>query len=229
VLDALRAIERNSAENAKRARQLASSVYQYAIASRRAVHDPAAGLAKAFVPRKTTHRPAFTDPKQVANLLRAIGGYSGQTATIAALKTLALTFVRPAEVRKANRSEFDLDGAQWVIPAARMKMRREHVVPLSAQVVALLRPMRRSDGLVFPSLRPHRALSENTLNAALRALGYDTRTQHCAHGFRSPASTLLHELGFPYNRSARLTERRAMMQRWADYLDELQTGQLLAA
>lgn len=240
MLEALCRIEKDSLENAKRARQLGSAVFQYAIASRRAKQDPAAGLARALTTAKTVHRPALTEPKAVGDLLRSIDGYRGHSSTVAALRTLALVFVRPSELRNATWSEIDLDGAQWVIPAERMKMRREHVVPLATQTVELLSALPRTGTLVFPSLRPQRPLSENTLNVALRGIGYDTKTQQCAHGFRSTASTLLHELGFPaevielqlahaqrsqvaaaYNRSTRLQERRVMMQSWANYLDEL--------
>lgn len=253
LLKALRAVEsEGKRETAKRCRQIASRVFRYAVATGRATRDPAADLEGALEPPPVKHRPALTDPRDVATLMRAIRAYGGQPATRAALEILALTFVRPGELRLAKWREFDLDSATWVIPAERMKMRREHVVPLSEQAVAILRELRPitdrgPDSLVFPSLRPGRPLSDNTLNAALRHLDYDTRTQHCAHGFRSTASTLLHELGWDsdviecqlaharpgvggiYNRAHRLAERARMMQAWADYLDGLTSGARIVA
>jgi integrase len=238
-------------ETAHRVRALCSRVFRYAIQTGRAERDPAQDLKGALAPAKTTSFAAITDPKALGAMLRAIDGYHGQPATRAALQVLALTFVRPGELRQAKWGEFDLDGAQWVVPAGRMKMRREHVVPLSSQAVAILRELakvteRGPDSYVFPSLRPARPLSDNTLNAALRTLdfGHDT---HVAHGFRSTASTLLHGMhdanGQPmfssqvieaqlahtdrnairavYNRSEYLPQRRAMMEHWAGYLDEL--------
>src|SRR5690606_27796125 len=152
-----------------------SRVFRYAVATGRATRDPAADLEGALEPPPVKHRPALTDPRDVATLMRAIRAYGGQPATRAALEILALTFVRPGELRLAKWREFDLDSATWVIPAERMKMRREHVVPLSEQAVAILRELRPitdrgPDSLVFPSLRPGRPLSDNTLNAALRHL-----------------------------------------------------------
>ena len=199
------------------------------------------------MPVKVQHRPAITSPDAFGALLRAIKAYPGQRITREALRLLALTFPRPGELRHALWREFDLRNAQWVIPAARMKMRRDHIVPLARQSVSLLEELYELTGhqaLVFPSLRPGRPLSGNTLNMALRSLGYDTQTQHCAHGFRSSTSSMLHELGKPsqvielqlahkdqnevrriYNRSERLQERRELMQEWADYIDQLTAGQ----
>lgn len=245
LLTILRKVESDGKhETARRCRQIASRIFRYAIRTGKATRDPAADLEDALVPPTVTHRPAITDAKAFGALLRAIAGYGGQPATKAALELLALTFVRPGELRLAKWREFDLDAAQWVVPAERMKMRREHIVPLSSRAVAILeelRPItdRGVDSYVFPSLRPRRPLSDATLTVALRNLDYDTTNEHCAHGFRSSASTLLHELGFEpdviecqlaharpgvggiYNRSHRLAERKRMMESWSDYLDGL--------
>ncbi len=259
ILAALRSIEAEGKhETAHRALGYVQRIYEFAIAVGRATRDASSGLGKALAPVAVKSHAAVTDPEDFGRLLRAIDHYVGQPATIAALKLLPLVFTRPGELRQAQWSEFDLDrkpardgssGPQWVIPAARMKLRAEHVVPLASQAVDLLRSLRELTGageLVFPSLRPRRPLSENTFNLALRNLGYDGAT-HVSHGFRSSASTLLHELGFPpevietqlahsrpgvagiYNRSHLLPQRRLMMQAWADYLDQLKAGKNVVA
>lgn len=250
VLRCLRRVESaGKHETAHRIRQRIGQVCRYAVATGRATRDPTADLKGALSPTPTKHRAAVTDPAGVANLIRVIDGYEGQPSTRAGLQLLALTFVRPGELRRAEWSEFDLQAATWRIPAHRMKMKREHLVPLSRQAVAVLERLQPITGhlpFTFAALRPNRPLSENTLNLALRTLGYsgDTMT---AHGFRAMASTLLHELGWPpevielqlahaqrsqvaaaYNRSARLAERREMMQSWADYLDGLKADKVVA-
>jgi integrase len=182
----------------------------------------------------------------VGELLRAIDGYVGDPATVAALKLAPLVFVRPGELRGAEWREFDLEAAEWRIPRERMKMGERHIVPLSRQALVILRGLQPLTGrgrLLFPSLRSReRPISENTLGAALRRLGY-SKDEMTAHGFRSVASTLLNEQGFSpdvielqlahaernkvraaYNRAQRLDERRKMMQAWADYLDGLKAG-----
>lgn len=192
---------------------------------------------------KSRNFASVTEPARVGELLRAIDGYSGQPITALALKLAPLVFVRPGELRGAEWSEFDLEGPEWRIPAARMKMGEQHIVPLSRQVVAILRELHILTGsgrYVFPSLlSAERPMSDNTINAALRRLGYGSDEQ-TGHGFRSMASTLLNEQGFPpdiielqlahqernkvraaYNRAQRIAERREMMQSWADYLDSL--------
>lgn len=246
VLKCLRRIEAAGRhETAHRMRQRIGQVCRYAIATGRASRDPTADLKDALSPVPTRHRSAITDPEGVGGMLRAMDAYEGQPATRAALQMLALTFVRPGELRLAEWPEIDLDGAAWRIPGPRMKMGREHIVPLSSQAVAVLRALEPITGhrpYVFEANRPGRPMSENTLNMALRTMGY-AGDQATAHGFRSTASTLLHELGWPpevielqlahaqrsqvaaaYNRSARLEERRRMMQAWADYLDALRAG-----
>jgi integrase len=188
------------------------------------------------------------DPKQLGQLLRAIDGYMGHPVTALALKLAPLVFVRPGELRGAEWSEFDWAAAEWRIPEKRMKMGQLHVVPLSRQALAILselQPLARGGRFLFPSLRSrNRPMSDNTINAALRRLGYSSEEQTC-HGFRSTASTLLNEQGFPadvielqlahternkvraaYNKAQRLAERRSMMQQWADYLDRLKKGSI---
>ena len=247
LLLALRAIEaKGMHETATRTKQKVGQVMRFAIATGRADRDITADLRGALAPVPTKNRAAITNPGRVGELLRAIDGYQGEPATAAALKLAPLTFVRPGELRGGEWREIDLDGAEWRIPGERMKMGDEHVVPLSRQAVEILRALQPLTGAaryVFPSLRSRdRPMSENTLNAALRRLGYTTE-QMTAHGFRAMASTLLNERGFPpdvielqlahaernkvraaYNRAQRLEERRKMMQKWADYLDGLKAG-----
>jgi integrase len=246
VLKVLRRIEsKGTFETAQRVRAVVSRVFRYAIATGRAERDPAADLKGAIASARRKNFAAVTDAKRLGVLLRAVDEYTGQPATRAALQVLALVFVRPGELRAALWGEFDLRAKdpQWVIPAERMKMRREHVVPLAPQAVAILedlRPLtdRGAASLVFPGLRPGRPLSENTLNMALRTIGYDGKS-HVGHGFRSTASTLLHELGYAsetietqlahsrpgvggvYNRSHLLAPRRKLMVEWASYLEGL--------
>ena len=196
------------------------------------------------------NRPAIVDPSRLGELMRAIAGYRGDISTEFALKLLPLTFVRPGELRCAAWDEFNLKAAEWRIPAARMKMRELHLVPLATQAVALLTDLHTLTGkghYVFPSIRSKdRPISDNTINAALRRLGFSS-DEMVAHGFRSTASTCLNELGWhpdlielqlahaernesrgAYNRAQRLGERRNLMQAWADYLDGLRTGNAAA-
>ena len=247
LLAVLRRIEaRGRHETAHRVRALAGRVLRYAVATGRAPHDVAADLKDALAPVKSKNFASVTDPRRVGELMRAIHGYGGHPVTALALKLAPLVFVRPGELRAAEWSEFDLENADWRIPAARMKMREPHVVPLSRQALAILRelqPLARGGRYLFPSLRTRdRPMSDNTINAALRRLGY-TSEEQTGHGFRSMASTLLNEQGFPpdvielqlahaerskvraaYNKAQRLPERRKMMQAWADYLDGLRAG-----
>jgi integrase len=175
-------------------------VFRYAVATGRAQHDVAADLKDALAPVKSPNFTSVTDPARVGELLRAIDGYSGQPITAFALKLAPLVFVRPGELRGAEWSEFDLEAAEWRIPGARMKMGEQHIVPLSRQAVAILRELQILTGngrYVFPSLlSAERPMSNNTVNAALRRLGY-TSDEQPGHGFRSMASTLLNEQGFP--------------------------------
>lgn len=247
LLKLLRRIEERGAhETAHRTKQRCGQVFRYAISTGRAKHDPTADLRGALAPVVSTSRAAITDPAKVGDLLRAIGSYQGSLVTKCALRLAPLVFVRPGELRKAEWSEIDLDGAQWRIPAARMKMREEHIVPLAPQAVEILRELHPLTGhgqFVFPSYRGKaRTMSENTVNAALRYMGFDKDTM-TGHGFRALASTRLNEMGWApdvierqlahaernkvraaYNRAQYLDERTRMMAAWADYLDTLKAG-----
>lgn len=247
LLILLRKVEaRGALETAHRVRKLSSCVFRYAIANGLAQRDPAADLIGALPPTKTKHLASITDPKKVGALLRAIDGYDGQFITKCALKLSALVMLRPVNIRSARWDDIDLDAAQWKIPMGSMKMRRTHIVPLSSQAMDILKEVKQLTGrgeFVFPSIRTkQRPMSENTLTAALRRLGYSGE-EMTAHGFRSMASTMLHEQGYnsdwverqlahvdgnsvraSYNYAQYLTERKKMMQDWADYLDALRSG-----
>jgi len=246
LLEVLHAVEKLGLnESAHRIRQDCRQIFDLAILTGRAEVNPASSLGKALAPLSTRHRAAITDRKEIGALLRAIDGYEGQPVTRIALQLLALTFVRPGELRLACWSEFDLAAREWRIPAERMKMKDEHVVPLSRQAMALLEELAvfsRAPGIMFPGLQRGRPIGENTLNAALRRIGYDGGTM-VPHGFRSMASTLLNEAGWgadiierqlahrernkvraAYNRAQYLSERRKMMQYWADWLDAMRAG-----
>lgn len=244
VLEALKRIEaRGKHETAHRVRSECGNVFRYAVVTGRAERDPTIDLRGAIAAVSRRNRPAIVDPRRIGELMRAIAGYHGDLSTEFALKLLPLTFVRPGELRLAEWPEFNLKAAEWRIPAVRMKMRELHVVPLSTQGLALLKDLHVLTGsgrLLFPSLRStERAISDNTINAALRRLGFSGE-EMVAHGFRSMASTCLNEQGWhpdlielqlahaernesrgAYNRAQRLPERRQMMQAWADYLDGL--------
>lgn len=244
ILMTLRRIEsRGAVETAHRAHQNCSQVFRYAVATGRVSRDPCGDLRGALAPVKQTHHASLTDPKAIAGLLRAINGYQGNFATRCALQLAPLLFVRPGELRQATWIEFSFEEAEWRIPAARMKMREQHIVPLSTQALTILRelqPLTGQSTYLFPSTRSlKRPMSENTLNAALRRLGY-TKDEMTAHGFRSIASTLLNEQGWnrdaierqlahaerntvraAYNYAEFMPERKKMMQAWADYLDQL--------
>jgi len=247
LLEVFRRLERRGKhETAHRAKQRVGQVIRYAIATGRATRDPTSDLRGALTSVHVKNRPAITEPREVAQLLRAIHGYRGHPLVEAAFKLAPLLFVRPGELRAAEWSELDLDAAEWRIAAHRMKMRQAHLVPLSHQAVAILRnvePLTGRGRYVFPSPRTsERPLCDNALTAALRRIGY-TGDQMTWHGFRAMASTLLNEQGYApdiielqlahqernevraaYNRAQRLEERRKMMQSWADYLDVLRTS-----
>ena len=245
LLESLRDVEaKGHLETARRMRSLAGRVFRYAVATSRASGDPSNLLRGALTVPKVTHHSAILDPKAVGELLLAIDGYKGQPLTALALKLTPHVFVRPGELRRAEWQEFDLGGAVWTIPAEKMKMRDAHVVPLSGQALALLQSAQTISGgqrYVFSSLYPgNRPMSENTINAALRRLGYDG-TEMTAHGFRAMASTLLNECGLwspdaieralahrdgnnvrgAYHRGTHWNERVRMAQWWSDHLDEL--------
>jgi integrase len=248
LLTALRRIEAlKHLETAHRTLALCGRIWRFAISTGRATRDITSDLRDALKPVVVTNFAAITDPRKVGELLRAVDGYSGQPAVCAALKLSPILFVRPGELRQAEWKELDLEDSEptWRIPAGRMKGREEHVVPLPRQAVAIFRDLKAFTGdgrYLFPSLRSgDRPMSDNTINAALRRLGYPGDEQ-VAHGFRSIASTMLNELGWNpdaielqlahkkagvrgvYNRSVLMAERRAMMQAWADYLDGLRLG-----
>ncbi|MBS0194228.1 MAG: tyrosine-type recombinase/integrase [Proteobacteria bacterium] len=247
MLKLLRRIEERGAhETAHRTKQRCAQVFRYAIATGRASNDPTIALRGTLTPVKVQHRAAITDPAKVGELLRAIETYTGGIVVRSALKLAPLLFVRPGELRKAEWKEIDLDAAVWRIPAGKMKMREEHVVPLCSQAVAILRelhPFTARSSYVFPGERSaSRSMSEAAVNAALRRIGFDKDTMS-GHGFRAMASSRLNELGWPpdvierqlahaernavraaYNRAQYMAERTKMMQAWADYLDVLRTG-----
>jgi len=238
---------RGAIETARRIRQIMSQVFRYAIAAGRAERDPAADIKDVIPPaRKVKHHASITDPKKIKSLLRAIDGFDGTFVVHCALKFAPLVFVRPGELRNAEWHEIDLEAREWRIPEEKMKGGSVHIVPLSeqaAQVLSDLHQVTGSIGYVFPSVRtPARPMSENTINVALRRLGYD-KTEMTGHGFRSMASTLLNEHGWhkdaierqlahtpkdkvraSYNYAEHLPERKRMMQAWADYLDSLKAG-----
>jgi integrase len=247
VLAVLRRIEeREALETAHRVRQRCSEVFRYAVATGRAERDVTADLRGAVPPPQVTHMPTLTDPKAVGSLLRAIDGYDGELTTRCALRLAPLVFVRPGELRSAEWAELNLEDAEWNIPAAKMKMREPHLVPLARQAIAIfqeLQPLTGRGRYVFPSARTtERPMSDAAINAALRRMGY-LSTDITSHGFRAMARTMLDEvlgvaphliehqlahavkdpLGRAYNRTKHLPDRRDMMQRWADYLDQLKS------
>ncbi len=249
VLQALRRVEARAAYSAGKLRQFIGQVLRYAVATGRAERDPTVDLKGALATPPTKHMAAITDPVELGHLLRAMDGYTGALTTRTALRLAPMLFVRPGELRAMRWADLDLDGARpvWTIPAPSTKSRRDHIVPLARQAVELLRTLHPLTGHrphVFPALTGSRPMSENTINAALRRLGYDTQATITGHGFRAMARTILHEtLGYPpeviehqlahavpdalgaaYNRTRFLPRRHAMMQAWADHLDALRTG-----
>ncbi|MDR1874814.1 MAG: tyrosine-type recombinase/integrase [Synergistaceae bacterium] len=247
LLRVLRPLEaRGVLETAHRVMQICGQVFRYAVARGQAERDPSADLRGALPSRKHKHHASLTEPKQVADLLRAMESFQGGVVVECALWFSLLTFARPGEVRHAEWTEFDLSGAEWRIPEDKMKMKRTHIVPLSRQTVKIVQKIKEVTGhgrYVFPSIRVIATgqvpMSENTIVAALRRMGYG-KEEMCAHGFRSMASTNLNEMGWApdvierqlahvegnsvraaYNYAEYLPERRKMMQAWADWLDDL--------
>jgi integrase len=232
-----------------RVKQIVSRIMKFAVREGLVERDPTYELQgpDTFKSKPTKHHAAITDPKAFGGLLRAITGYEGHFVIKTALQLSPLVFVRPGELRAMEWSEVDLENAIWSIPGHRMKMASDHIVPLSTQAVALLQDLHLVTGdrpLAFPSIKGDgRPLSENTINAALTALGYDG-TRHRAHGFRASARTMLvdelnldplaieanlaHAVkdsnGRSYNRTQYLKQRAEMVQQWADYLDKLAAG-----
>lgn len=243
LLSELRKLERRGVvETAHRARGHAGLVFRYAIATGRAKSNPATDLMGALQSTQTKHFSSVTEPAKIGELLRAIHGYQGTMVVTAAMKLAPLVFVRPGELRNARWMDVDLDAAEWRYTTS--KTNTPHIVPLASQALEILRELRPLTGrgeFVFPSVRnPRGAMSENTINAALRTMGFDSATIS-GHGFRAMARTVLDEVlgvrpdfiehqlahavkdpnGRAYNRTAHLAERRKMMQVWADYLDTL--------
>ncbi|TXG93752.1 MAG: DUF4102 domain-containing protein [Rhodocyclaceae bacterium] len=246
VLTVLRRIDARGARyTAHKAKCEISQCFRYAIATGRADRDPCPDLKGAIPTPKTDNLPSITDPKGVAELLRAFDGFRGTFVVRCALLLAPLLFVRPGELRKATWDGFDLDKGEWRYFINKTKT--EHLVPLASQAVAILRELHALTGhgsYVFPGRDPQLPMSEAAVNAALRRMGYDTKTEITGHGFRAMARTILHEelhqkpeviehqlahsvsdsLGTAYNRTKFLKERTAMMQLWADYLDKLKAG-----
>lgn len=247
LLEVLRRVERRGIlETTHRVRSTCSLVFRYAVATSKCERDPAADLKGALTPVVVTHHAALTDPRAVGDLLNAIDAYQGQPATKIALQLLPMVFLRSRELRWSEWTEIDFKAAEWRVPPHRMKMREMHIVPLADKAITLLRELQPITGagrLIFPGLRGvDRPISENTINGALRRLGY-SREEMTGHGFRTIASTFLNEQGWDkdlielqlahserdetraaYNRAQRLADRRKMMQAWADYLDGLKAG-----
>lgn len=253
ILSVLRTAEtRGKRDSARRLRATIGAVFRYAVATGRAHADPTSALKGALASPIVRHRAAIIEPKAFGGLLRAIAGYEGTPETCAALELLALTFVRPGELRAAEWADVDLDAGVWSIPAERMKMRRSHRVPLAPKAVVILRDLRLITGggrLLFPSIRSTaNCMSENTINAALRRLGF-TKDEMTGHGFRSTASSMLNESGLwnadaierqlahvdadsvrrAYARADYWDERVRMMAWWADKCDEMRRGGIVVS
>ncbi|WP_321934420.1 tyrosine-type recombinase/integrase [Paraburkholderia sp. J8-2] len=246
LLTVLRRIEgRGALDTALRTKQNCGQIFRYAVATGRAERDPSGDLRGALAPVRHENFAAITDPREVAELLRAIEAFRGTLIVKCALQLAPMLFVRPGELRTAEWTAFDLDKAEWRYLVTKTKT--QHLVPLPSQAVATLRELKAQTGhrrYVFPGRDPNKPMSGAAVNAALRRLGYDTKTEITGHGFRAMARTILHEelhfkpeviehqlahkvsdvLGTAYNRTKFLGERRVMMQEWADYLDRLKAG-----
>ncbi|MDR5170696.1 tyrosine-type recombinase/integrase [Methylobacillus flagellatus] len=247
VLDAIKRVEKlGILETAHRTLQTAGQVFRYAVQTGRAIRDVTADLKGALPPTTTKHMPAFTDPKDVAELLRAIDGFKGSLTVLTALKLAPMVFVRPSELRQARWKDIDLDSGEWRYFVSKTKT--NHLVPLPTQAVTVLRELYPLSGhgewVFMGGHSPLKPMSESAVNAALKRMGYDTKTQITGHGFRAMARTILHErlnidphviehqlahkvpnaLGSAYNRTKFIEQRKEMMQKWADYLDELKAG-----
>lgn len=246
LLKVLRRVEgRGALDTAHRVHQNCGQILRYAVATGRAQRDPSADLRGALPPAKHTHFASITDPSQVGELLRAIDGFRGTFVVQSALRLAPLFFVRPGELRKALWKDFDLNKAEWCYLVTKTKT--VHLVPLSTQALKILADLHDLTGngaYVFPGRDPKKPMSDAAINAALRRMGYDTSTEITGHGFRAMARTILHQelefapeviehqlahrvsdsLGAAYNRTKFIKQRRLMMQRWANYLDEIKSG-----
>lgn len=255
LLKQIRRIEgRGVIETAKRTLQIVSSVFRYGIACGKVTRDPASDIRDALTKTSVKHHPAFTEPEDIKILLRAIDNYQGSLIVRCATKLSALFFLRPGELRKGTWDEIDFSENIWKIPAERMKMKKDHLVPLARQSLKILEELKPltygcKGNYIFPGERMNgRPISENTVSTALRNMGI-SREKMCPHGFRTMASTRLHESGLfdsraieiqlahvdkntirgIYNRALYLEERRKMMQWWADYLESLREGAKIMA
>lgn len=238
VLAVARVIEPSSTERARRLVALCGQIMRYAVATGSAERDPTGDLKGALSAPTSGNFPAITDPTRLAKLMQAIYASNGHPLTVAALKLSALTFTRPGELRGALWAEIDMDTQEWRIPAARMKMGRDHIVPLSTQSIEVIQRLPRTSAFVLPMQNDdERPMAANTVADAIRKMGFE----HTAHGFRATARTILDEVlnqrvdliehqlahavkdanGRAYNRTAHLPARKVMMQMWADYLDTL--------
>ncbi|HEY8118565.1 MAG TPA: integrase arm-type DNA-binding domain-containing protein [Methylophilaceae bacterium] len=247
VLTAIKRIEKlGKLETAHRTLQTAGQVFRYAVQHGRAIRDVTADLRGALPAITTKHMAAFTEPKDVAELLRAIDGFKGTFTVQSALCLAPLVFVRPSELRKAKWADIDLDAGEWRYKVSKTKT--DHLVPLSTQAIEILKSIQPLSGhgeyVFMGGHDPKMPMSEAAINAALKRMGYDTKTQITGHGFRAMARTILHErleidphiiehqlahnvpdaLGAAYNRTKFIEQRKTMMQQWADYLDELKAG-----
>jgi integrase len=247
LLAVLRRIEsRGILDTTQRVRIICGQVFRYAVVTGRAERDPTTDLKGALPQPQKINRAAITEPKKAGKLLRAIDSYQGSFVVQCALKLAPLVFVRPGELRHAEWEEIDLENAEWNIPGSKMKMKEPHLVPLSRQAIEILTELKKLTGAgryVFPGRTSERPMSDNAILAALRNMGY-AKEEMSGHGFRAMARTILDEVlqirpdfiehqlahavrdpnGRAYNRTAHLTERRKMMQQWADYLDGLKAG-----
>ncbi|CAJ9801119.1 tyrosine-type recombinase/integrase [Burkholderia pseudomallei] len=246
VLAVLRRVEaRGALDTSHRVHQNCGQVFRYAVATGRAERDVSADLRGALPPARHTHFASVTEPDDVAGLLRALDGFQGTFVVQCALRLAPLLFVRPGELRTAEWSQFDLDKAQWRYTVSKTKT--EHLVPLARQAVEILRDLYALTGqrkYVFPGRDVNKPMSGAAINAALRRMGFDTKTEITGHGFRAMARTILHErlrfpseviehqlahkvpdaLGTAYNRTKFIDDRVVMMQKWADYLEQLKAG-----
>lgn len=252
LLDTIRRIEKlNKVETAYRTLQAAGQVFRYAVQTGRTLRDITVDLRGALTPSVTKHMASLTEPQQVAELMRAIDGFTGTLTVQTALRLAPLVFVRPSELRKAKWADIDLDACEWRYLVT--KSNTEHIVPLSTQALNLfneIRPLSGHGEFVFQGgNNPDKAMSEAAINAALRRMGYDTQSEITGHGFRAMARTILHErlnidphiiehqlahrvpdaLGSAYNRTKFLEQRKIMMQQWADYLDELKESKKVSS
>jgi integrase len=246
LLAVLRRIEnRGAMDTVHRAHQNCGQVFRYGVATGRCERDPSGDLRGALAPAKHKNFASIIEPTAVGELLRAIDGFRGTFVVQAALKLAPLFFARPGELRKAEWAQFDLEKGEWRYFVTKTKS--EHLVPLASQAVEILRELHALTGtrqFVFPGRDPKKPMSEAAINAALRRMGYDTKTEITGHGFRAMARTILHQelgvkpeiiehqlahrvpdaLGTAYNRTKFIKERRGMMQQWADYLEKLKAG-----